>query len=374
LEYHVDRAFEVWMEARCRSISENFAPSAVTTLRNLRSRLLASFPPPDDSSSSSSSSSRKDVYMCAITDGNSNPERLIELSSVFDFVIRAEDVGASKPDRRVFKAAVAALMLRLGQDGKSIEEFFLGRENVEDDDDGIATTTTTTTSNTYIKTDSVIPPATTAALSWRDIEEEAVEAFSEAVGPWWVHVGDDFFKDVVAAKEFKMRTVWSRELIIGRSNNNNNNPADDEKSGSSGRNPKGEKSSRTVGDLASDVAKSDGVLTMAIGESEFLKESLQEEFCDAILDRFDDLGDLLLGWHEEGMMSGRRTTGNDDMAEAVIVPEIDAAISRSDDQRQTKEDSSLNTGSGQPSYKFCVFCGAKLPSAAKFCSSCGERQ
>ena len=202
-----------------------------------------------------------------------------------------------------------------------------------------------------------------------------MEAFSEAVGPWWVHVGDDFFKDVVAAKEFKMRTVWSRELIIGRGNNNNNNPADGGKSsGSSGRNPKEEGSSRTVGDLASDVAKSDGVLTMAIGESEFLKESLQEEFCDAILDRFDDLGDLLLGWHEEGMtMAGRRTTGNDGMADA-IVPEIDAAISRCDYQRQTKEDSSLNTGSGQPSYKFCVFCGAKLPSAAKFCSSCGERQ
>ena len=208
-----------------------------------------------------------------------------------------------------------------------------------------------------------------------------MEAFSEAVGPWWVHVGDDFFKDVVAAKEFKMRTVWSRELIIGRGNNNNNNPADDGKSsGSSGSNPKEEGSSRTVGDLASDVAKSDGVLTMAIGESEFLKESLQEEFCDAILDRFDDLGDLLLGWYEEGTaMAGRRTNPVNEggmMAEAVIVPEIEAAmmLSRSDDRRQrTKEDPS-NTGSGQPSYKFCVFCGTKLPAAAKFCSSCGERQ
>ena len=188
---------------------------------------------------------------------------------------------------------------------------------------------------------------------------------------------------MVAAKEFKMRTVWSRELIIGRgnNNNNNNNPADDGKSsGSSGSNPKEEGSSRTVGDLASDVAKSDGVLTMAIGESEFLKESLQEEFCDAILDRFDDLGDLLLGWYEEGTaMAGRRTNPVNEggmMAEAVIVPEIEAAmmLSRSDDRRQrTKEDPS-NTGSGQPSYKFCVFCGTKLPAAAKFCSSCGERQ
>ena len=71
-------------------------------------------------------------------------------------------------------------------------------------------------------------------------------------------------------------------------------------------------------------------------------------------------------------MGGRRTTGSDEMAD-VIVREIEAAISRSDDQRQTKEDS-LNTSSGQPLHKFCVFCGAKLPVAAKFCSSCGERQ
>jgi hypothetical protein len=184
---------------------------------------------------------------------------------------------------------------------------------------------------------------------------------------------------VVAAKEFKMRTVWSRELIIGRSDNNNN-PADGKSSGISTVVATEEGSSRTVGDLANDEAKSDGVLTMAIGESEFLKESLQEEFCDAILDRFDDLGDLLLGWHEEGTaMAGRRTNPVNEggmMAEAVIVPEIEAAmmLSRSDDRRQrTKEDPS-NTGSDQPSYKFCVFCGRKLPAAAKFCSSCGERQ
>ena len=54
---------------------------------------------------------------------------------IFDFVIRAEDVGVSKPDKRVYKADVAALMLRLGQDKRIIEEFFLG----ESFDDGIAT-------------------------------------------------------------------------------------------------------------------------------------------------------------------------------------------------------------------------------------------
>ena len=227
IDLDVDMAFEVWMEARCRSISNNFAPSAASTLQNLRSDL---------------SSSTKSVYLCAITDGNSYPDRVPELTSIFDFVIRAEDVGVSKPDRRMFKAAVAALMLKLGQEEKSIEEFFLG----EKVDDEIAT-------STYVKVDS-----DSTSLTWKDIEEDAVEAFADSVGPWWVHVGDDFFKDVVASKEFRMRTVWSRELIGGPKNSSAN-----------------------------------------IGSTDFLAETLQDEFCDAILDQFSDLSDLLIKWNEE---------------------------------------------------------------------------
>ena len=99
------------------------------------------------------------------------------------------------------------------------------------------------------------------SLTWKDIEEDAVEAFADSVGPWWVHVGDDFFKDVVASKEFRMRTVWSRELIeIGGPKNSSAN----------------------------------------IGSSDFLAETLQDEFCDAILDQFSDLSSLLINWNEEG--------------------------------------------------------------------------
>lgn len=229
IDLDVDMAFEVWMEARCRSISNNFAPSAVTILQNLKSDI--------------GSSTNKSVYLCAITDGNSYPERVSELTSIFDFVIRAEDVGVSKPDRRMFKAAVAALIFKLGQDGKSIEEFFLG----EKVDDEIAT-------STYLKLDS-----DSTSLTWKDIEDDAVEAFADSVGPWWVHVGDDFFKDVVASKEFRMRTIWSRELIGGSKNSSAN-----------------------------------------IGSSDFLAETLQDEFCDAILDQFSDLSSLLINWNEEG--------------------------------------------------------------------------
>lgn len=330
IEYQVDLAFEVWMEARCQSISNNFAPYAVSTLQNLRSQLAL------DSS--------KNIYLCAITDGNSNPNQLSELSTIFDFVIKAEDVGASKPDKRVFKAAVAALILKLGDDGESIEKFFLG-EKVED---GVAT-------SNYFKSDS-----TPNARSWKDIEDEAVEAYSDAVGPWWVHVGDDFFKDIVAAKEMKMRTVWSRELLhklddFADSSVNNKN---------SGHSL--EKESRTVRDLMSDIAKSDGLIKMSVGESDFLRDSLHEEFCDAILDRFIDLSDLLVSWHEEGK-SGRTSNEIE-----VIRSETKTAM-WNEAKQPSKEDSSIMSP-GQPAYKFCVFCGVRLPSAAKFCSSCGEIQ
>eukprot|EP00804_Cyclotella_cryptica_P022959 CCRYP_014989-RA/>CCRYP_014989-RA protein AED:0.24 eAED:0.24 QI:136/0/0.25/1/0.66/0.75/4/0/410 len=151
------------------------------------------------------------------------------LSNYFDFVIRAEDVGVSKPDARVYKA-------RAGGGVNVIAKWERGMIS----------------------------------------EKEAVEAFSEAVGPWWVHIGDDFFKDVVASKVFQMRSVWVRELIAKKETRIETKPQRE----------------RTVEELENEIAKQKGVLRMSIGESEFLKTSLHEEFSDAILDRFDELSDL----------------------------------------------------------------------------------
>jgi len=352
LESQVDYAFDVWAEARCKSISQNFAPFAVETLTNLRSQLT--------------SDTSEKVYIGAITDGNSNPDRVAELSGVFDFVIRAEDVGASKPDKRVYKAAVAALMLQLVQDGRSVEEFFLGKSI----DEGTAM-------DTYMKSDY----STSTVPSWKDVEEEAVEAFSEAVGRWWVHIGDDFFKDVVAAKEFQMRTVWTRELIGGSGYSN------DQKVNTVKEGNEPAKKQRSLTDLVNDVAKSDGVLKMTIGASEFLSNSLHEEFSDAILDRFGDLSGLLTQWHEEGKEA--QTTngvapltdseGNLELDSAVISDTKDLEVSRPADtaaigsEYQQPTEGSSDAAKSAPR-KFCVFCGGQLPTVAKFCSSCGERQ
>lgn len=319
LEQQVDAAFEIWVEARCQSISNNFAPTAVQTLKELKSKF---------------------DYIGAITDGNSNPNRVAELEGIFDFVIRAEDVGVSKPDKRVFKAAVAALMLRLGQDRRSIEEFFLG----ESFEEGIATDSTYMASETEI---------TASTPHWKLIDQDSVEAFSEAIGPWWVHIGDDFFKDVVAAKESQMRTVWARELIGGSVNDKRDNGS---KEGTEKK-----QQQRDVNDLLNDVSNSDkGVLKMAIGGSDFLSESLHDEFSDAILDRFDELSGLLTKWHNEG--KGTTTSTHED---AVKVNEVE--INR-------QPDVSVSSEENDKSHKFCVFCGERLPIAATFCSSCGEKQ
>ena len=347
MEDQVDAAFEIWANARCESIANNFAPCAVEILTNLKDQLAES-----SSSSSSTSSLLQKVYIGAITDGNSNPNKVPQLDGVFDFVIRAEDVGVSKPDKRVYKAAVASLMLRLGQDGRSIEEFFLGGENIEG---GVA-------KDTFI-----MPPSadegrtTTTTPSWKDIDEDAVEAFSDAVGPWWVHVGDDFFKDIVAAKECQMRTVWTRELIGGSANDRS--VKDDEESE--------KKQQRSVDDLVNDVSKSDGVLKMAIGASDFLTQSLQDEFCDAILDRFEDLSGLLTQWHNEG--NGVKQEKSLDDVNLLEMKDLGAStLILSESEASTSNGDSSETAN-QKSHKFCIYCGEKLPLAATFCSSCGEK-
>ncbi|KAL7467350.1 hypothetical protein ACHAXS_007591 [Conticribra weissflogii] len=382
MESLVEQAFRIWADARIHSIQTNFAVNAVECLRRLQ-RDVASLPsssssssslPSSSSSSSSLSYFKKAIYIGAITDGNSDPTSVPQLRDLFDFVVRAEDVGASKPDRRVYRAAVGELMVRLTRDGRCVNRFFLEmdenneeetmeKEEKEEDNDGdgigigifpkMTTTTTTTTTN-----------------SWKDIDEDTLEAFSEAVGPWWVHVGDDFFKDVVAAKEFGMRSVWVRELIGGAG-------ATAETIEDVNDKPKKE---RTVQDLVEELSKKEnGVIEMAIGESNFLANALHEEFSDAILEKFEDLGDLLIGWHREGcvgeiIMDRRAEEGETNLS----VEEDDVAASGkpvaepspspkqpslSGEETRTKVDS-----------KFCVFCGEKIPVVAKFCSGCGERQ
>lgn len=61
-----------------------------------------------------------EIKLGAVTDGNADVFKIPELSGVFDFSIRAQEVGAPKPDVRMFEAAVKASGV------KASETLFIG--------------------------------------------------------------------------------------------------------------------------------------------------------------------------------------------------------------------------------------------------------
>jgi FMN phosphatase YigB (HAD superfamily)/ribosomal protein L40E len=325
LEEEVDKAFQLWMDARTESINENYADNVLSTLSQIRSSIIPS-------------SKFGKLYIGAITDGNSDPMSVPSIREYFDFVIRAEDVGVSKPDGKVYKAAVGELLVNLMRDGFNIETFFLGESSHDAVGYGPA---------------AYIGPS---AKSWRDVEEETIETFSEAVGPWWIHVGDDFFKDIVASKSFGMRSIWVRELI-----------AKNQSIITAKETSIQQKVERTVQDLENE--KEDGVLKMAIGESKFLASTLHDEFSDAILEKFEQLENLLIGWHEEGL---KEQAELDSTFESQVPEAIDTL--QGVEVVHPSRSVPVSASQTEDNKKFCVFCGALLPPVAKFCSSCGEKQ
>ncbi|CEM09997.1 unnamed protein product [Vitrella brassicaformis CCMP3155] len=80
----VDQAFQVWSDAR-HDVLEFLPDGTLETLSSLRST---------------------GYRIGAITNGNARTERIEVLSEYFDFCINAEDVGASKPSKKVYEAAM----------------------------------------------------------------------------------------------------------------------------------------------------------------------------------------------------------------------------------------------------------------------------
>mmetsp|Transcript_1683 Transcript_1683/g.2289 ORF Transcript_1683/g.2289 Transcript_1683/m.2289 type:complete len:481 (+) Transcript_1683:94-1536(+) len=293
-----EKAFDVWTNARHDIIPCNFADSVVPCLEKIRSLTCSKGNP---------------VLIGAITDGNSNPTQVPVLEKYFDFVVNAEGVGVSKPDKRVYVSAMAHVATQ---------------PNVQDIFGSIQ--------------DSLTP--------------ENVES---TIGRWWVHIGDDFTKDIVAAKDMKMRTIWARELIL-----------DKLKAKSEVANDKSSTNERTVQDLVKDLSEK-RVLEMSVGADDYLADAMQKEFADAIVDRFEHLSDVLFGWHEEALQTKQSFVDNASEAVKEVTEVVESPLSVTISEQvsiPTKDD-----GATAPK-KFCMFCGTKLAIAAKFCSSCGEKQ
>jgi FMN phosphatase YigB (HAD superfamily) len=291
----IEQAFEHWVEARHDAITRYMAEDVASCLSEIAKLRTTEGHP---------------VLIGAITDGNSDPSLVESLEPYFDFCVNAERVGVAKPDKRVYLEAASIV---------------LSHRNFE---------------------------ATAVA-------RDATKPVEERVGPWWVHVGDDFIKDVVASKSLGMRSVWCRELVTTSSASAERIKSTDTKAAEA-------VPSRTVEDLVKQVSEMK-VVKMEVGADDYLAASLHEEFADAVVDRFVELGPLLREWHSEGLHSN----ANDDKPSTAEV---------NGDGRQYRDNSSREEGS-QPSLaklsgdaKFCIHCGAKLPSVAVFCSACGQKQ
>ena len=316
-----EEAFQIWTNARHDAIPNHFAEQVVESLELLRQI---------------ESRDGHRVVIGAITDGNSDPRNVEALRPYFDFVVNSEQVGVSKPDARVYLKAAEELL-----ENPRLEDVFI---------------------------------EAMGACKMLDDAVEKTDLLESAIGPWWIHIGDDFMKDIVAARELGMRTIWSRELVRTPGNAVEKESATKQLSngrdGTTASTDGKQASKRSVADLVQELA-SMKVVEMSIGADEFLADSIHREFADEIVDDFARIAHLLHEWHLDGISA----EGN-----AIVAPSNDSSVPTtltsgsippSDDPGKAVAN---NAASGESGNKFCVFCGTKLPYEARFCSSCGEKQ
>jgi FMN phosphatase YigB (HAD superfamily) len=283
LEDFAKEAFQVWTNARHAAIPSNLASSVLESLKRIRQL---------------KTKDGKDVVVGAVTDGNSNPLKIDLLKEYFDFVVNAEIVGISKPDRRIYDAAISHVA-----SNPKLKHVFNGCD----------------TNN--------------------------VDALMDMNLDWWVHIGDDFVKDIVASKDLRMRSIWCRELIMDKLAKEETKPE-----------PKTnlEEFRKTVADQK--------MLTMSIGTDDYLTTTLHNEFADAIVDDFCNVAAVVLSWHEEGtqLASTQNIVNETDLPDyfSIVTPDDKPVNESAPEAKIGGRDEKANS-------KFCVECGENLPRAAK---------
>jgi len=230
-EVFAQRAFDVWSTARHDAIPHNLASNVIECLESL---------------SALTTSEGHPVLIGAITDGNSDPRRVAILEKYFDFCVNAEQVGVSKPDKRVYLEAVRQVQSK-----------------------GLV--------NNLI-----------------DATEDNTE-----VGPYWVHIGDDFVKDIVAAKDLRMRTIWATQLVQDKQL-----PLVASANPPPPKTASGDDDNNNMKEFMERISEK-SIVEMSIGADDYLADSLTAEFVDAVTTQFHHVADVILGWHAEGLSSSQ---------------------------------------------------------------------
>eukprot|EP00592_Proboscia_alata_P001735 CAMPEP_0194375778 /NCGR_PEP_ID=MMETSP0174-20130528/24335_1 /TAXON_ID=216777 /ORGANISM="Proboscia alata, Strain PI-D3" /LENGTH=430 /DNA_ID=CAMNT_0039156211 /DNA_START=281 /DNA_END=1573 /DNA_ORIENTATION=+ len=289
-------AFAVWTRARHSSIPDNYADSVVECLEKIR-RLRTSDGHP--------------IIVGAITDGNSNPKNVQGLEHFFDFCVNAEQVGVGKPNRKVYESAVRQVFK-----SPYLRHIFNEREELDED------------------------------------------TLEELVGRWWVHVGDDFLKDMVGAKALRMRSIWSKELVLNQ------------KEGQLDVGKESGKKDKDVGEFVKEITSLKKI-EMTIGSDDYLLDSLERDFVDATAMKFLGVYDIISEWHNEGLGTSLGELSYGQIVQKDALAAADREIPTSVNLPVGVKE---NTAASDAQLKFCVICGSKIPLIARFCSSCGEKQ
>lgn len=299
-----EEAFQVWTEARHNAIPSFFAQSVLSSLEKIRNlKTLDGHP----------------IVVGAITDGNSDPRNVPILKEFFDFCINSETVGVSKPNKEVYLEAVPKFSFQ-----PAVQSIFANHLNSDIID-----------KNSEINYDYILD--------------------NQIIGPWWIHIGDDFIKDIVAANELGIRSIWCRELVKEKLRINEKKITSETES-----------EKRDVSDFMREVTENGGRLSMKIGSDDFLTDSIHNEFADAIVDEFEHLTTILAKWNEKSIS----VVEDQDIYQS-IESENDTLIKSeyTEVDNQNKSEETLDSA-----IKFCMKCGTKLPSNASFCTSCGTKQ
>lgn len=273
----------------------------------------------------------------AVTDGNSDPRNIPALKDYFDFCINAESVGVGKPDKRVYLKAIEYVVAHPSVQDIMDEERLANGADVED-----------LVGPWYVRTGARLGSTTLFGIMY---------LLSDVTLCRWIHVGDDFTKDIVAGKSLNMRTVWARELVkkkleVATSEKKTND------------NGKGKLSpEKELLEFQKKVSE-EPVVKMGIGSEDYLMESIQGEYADSIIDSFGELAGVLQKWHNESLQASNAEVDGGEGTEEKTVVDAEPVSSIAHDD----EDDIISKS------KFCVFCGAKVPYVAIHCSSCGKKQ